>query len=112
MALIDISGVDSAELLATLYNGAQPFGFGFNQFEPGDMTRDEAQALLDSGQKEFDYLKGRLMKVKFTGDNLLDDWGYDKTYGISVVQRIVDNMRAADRPMTAMRQIKLKTPGI
>jgi hypothetical protein len=112
MALIDITGVERAELLATLYNGAQPFGFGKNQFDPRDMTVAEAQTLLDNGQTEFDYLKGRLMKVKFTGDALLDDWGYDKTYGIDVVQRVVDNLRASNRPITAMRPIKLKTPGI
>lgn len=112
MALIDISGVDRAELLATLYNGAQPFGFGKNQYDPREMARDEADALLAGGQVEFDYHKGRLMKVKFTGDALLDDWGYDKTYGVNVVQRVVDNLRAANRPISAMRPIKLKTPGL
>lgn len=110
MALIDISGVDRAELLATLYNGAQPFGFGTHQFEDRDMTQDEAQALLDGGKLEFDYHKGRLLKVKFTGGQI-DDWGYDKTYGAGVVQRVVENLRASHRPITAMRPIKLKMPG-
>ena len=43
MALIDISGIDKAALLAALYNGAKPFGMGVHHYEPRDMTRRGAK---------------------------------------------------------------------
>ena len=70
MGTIDLTSMDKAEVLAKLYNYSKPQGMGFLQFTPEPMTTKEAQSLLDSGQTYFDYLKGRVMKIKLKGDTL------------------------------------------
>jgi hypothetical protein len=67
---MDISNLNKAEVLATLYNNSRSLGMGVQQFKPGEMAVDEAQALLDEGQTRFDYLHGRVMKVNLKGDEL------------------------------------------
>jgi len=59
---IDISKLDKAEVLAALYNASRPQGIGIVHFTPQPMTRDEAAALLKD-VNDFDYLRGRVMKV-------------------------------------------------
>jgi len=71
---MDISKLDKAEVLAALYNRAQPQGMGFLHYTPEDMTVEEAQVVLDDlkeyGHRPyFDYVKGRVMKVSlYNGD--------------------------------------------
>lgn len=99
MTDIDIKGIDKAELLAALYNGARPQGMGFLQARPGDMTVDEARTLLDrvlrNGEGWFDYVLGRPIKVGFKGDMLLraDLYDRDAPGGAGSVQSIVDELR-------------------
>ena len=42
LPMIDISGLDKADVLAALYNAAQPRGLGHLQFDPEPMTREKA----------------------------------------------------------------------
>ncbi len=67
---MDISKLNKAEVLAALYNNAKPLGMGFLHFTPEPMAREEAQAMLDAGQTYFDYVKGRVMKVDLSKDEL------------------------------------------
>jgi len=67
---MDISKMDKAEVLAKLYNNARAQGMGWLQWEPEDMTKEEAQALLDKGGESFDYLKGRIMKISLAKDEV------------------------------------------
>jgi len=67
---MDIAGLSKATVLATLYNNAKPLGMGYLHFDPQPMTDAEAQALLDEGQTYFDYVKGRVMKVDLSKDEL------------------------------------------
>ena len=81
--VIDISKLNKAEVLATLYNASQPLGMGFFHFTPEEMTAEEAQGIIDErlapdGDRTpdprhalyFDYLKGRVMKIDLGNDNL------------------------------------------
>jgi hypothetical protein len=78
---IDISKLDKADVLAALYNRAMPQGMGMLHFDPAPMTREQAQALLDTrGTRYFDYLQGRVMKVSLEGDEL-DARLYDRDNG-------------------------------
>ena len=94
MSGIDIKGLDKADVLAALYNGARAQGLGFLHATNGDMTREAAQALLDSGQTYFDYLHGRVMKVDLSGDEL-NPWLYDRDNGegaaITVIRQLREN---------------------
>jgi len=80
METIDLTDMNKAEVLAKLYNNSKPQGIGFLQHNPEEMTTKEAQALLDSGQTYFDYLKGRVMKIDLKGDELRT-WLYDRDNG-------------------------------
>lgn len=98
--LINISGVDKAELLAALYNASKQQGMGFcHKRGAGGMSVEEAQKEIDDRVRywvdkkditvqqaldefgcAFDYLHGRVMKVDIGGDEL-DPRLYDRDNG-------------------------------
>ena len=88
---INIEGLNKAEVLAALYNYAKPQGMGFLHYTPNNMTTKQAQELLDSGVKYFDYLKGRVMKVEISGD-YLDPWLYDRDNGAGAAQEALKHL--------------------
>ena len=47
MSMVDISGLDKADVLAALYNKARPIGYGILNARLGDMTREQAQQLIE-----------------------------------------------------------------
>ena len=104
--MIDISNINKADLLAALYNRARPLGMGFLQFDPAHMTGPEAQKIIDAihepdprsvhrGAKwlTFDYLKGRVMKVRIDGDEL-DPSMYDRDNGFGAAAEVVNMLRS------------------
>ncbi len=95
---IDVSDIESAELLAGLYNRSHPQGMGFLQAHGDDMTTEQAATLLDNGDRSpgtvyFDYLQGRVMKVEINGATL-ETWLYDRDLGIGAAQAVVDSIRS------------------
>jgi hypothetical protein len=72
MSDIDVSGIDHAALLAALHNGTKPLGLGALHDMGRDMTVEEAQTILDeqNGKFDFDYLKGRPLKVWIENDGV------------------------------------------
>ena len=89
---IDISSLNKAEVLAALYNRAKPLGMGFLHYTPEDMTILEAQALLDTGQTYFDYLKGRVMKVRLNED-VFNPRLYDIDNGYGAALDIINTLK-------------------
>lgn len=89
---IDISGLDRAAVLAALFNGARAQGLGFLAHQEGDMTVEQAQAILDTGTTYFDYLQGRVMKVDLSGDSF-DPWGYDRDNGEGAAFSVIRSLR-------------------
>lgn len=87
--MIDIKNKDKAAVLAALYNASRPLGMGFLQARDGDMTVEQARALIDSGQTYFDYLHGRVMKVHLVGDEL-DPRLYDRDNGAGAAERALE----------------------
>jgi hypothetical protein len=49
-------------LLAALHNNTKPQGFGVMHAVPGDITGEQAAAVLKDGPLTFDYLLGRPIK--------------------------------------------------
>lgn len=90
--MVDIKGMNKADVLAALYNHSRPLGMGFLHYDPAPMTREQAQTLLDGGRAYFDYLKGRVMKVDLRSDEGFDEWGYDRYNGSGAAQRAVDSV--------------------
>lgn len=105
--MIDISGIDKAELLAALVNAAEPHGFGVLSAGSSPMTRDEAKLWIDSDRfhddaivpghpswhLRFDYVRGRCLKVDLNGD-VLHTLRYDEINGPGAAARVVAELRA------------------
>ena len=78
-------------VLAALYNGSKPQGMGFLHFDPTPMTFGQGVALIEGGSTEFDYLKGRVMKLSLKAAPVFypdgsrwaqfDPSGYDRDIG-------------------------------
>ena len=94
---MNIEGIDKAELLAALYNGSEPLGFGFLHATKKDMTYDEARAILDNGDLEFDYLKGRVMKIDLSEEKNFETRLYNRDNGYMAAERIIKNIIQKDK---------------
>ena len=88
---MNISKHSKAKVLATLYNNAKVQGLGFLQAESGDMTESEAQSILDSGQTYFDYLKGRVMKIDLSKDEV-ETWLYNRDNGTDAAENAINEL--------------------
>ena len=88
--MIDISRLNRADVLRTLYDNAKPQGMGFLHFTPEPMTGEEAEKLVEE-YEYFDYLHGRVMKVSLPQDAVeLDPRLYDRDNGEGAAQRALE----------------------
>ncbi len=87
-------GLSEAELVVALYNKAKPQGLGFLHYTLADLTVEEAQTLLDSGQHYFDYLHGRVMKFDLARR---DSRWYDRDNGLGAAQAAIDSYAAGKK---------------
>lgn len=89
---MNISHLSKAKVLAALYNGSKHQGLGFLQAKPGEMTEEEAQALLDQNTyMYFDYLHGKVMKIDLSTDEL-NTRLYDRDNGEGAAERIISKL--------------------
>lgn len=89
---VSIAGLDKADVLRVLYNRARPLGMGILHYTPEDMTAEQAHELLKASTY-FDYVKGRVMKVRIEG-NLLDPRLYDRDNGEGAANTAIQTLRA------------------
>src|SRR5262249_35234053 len=101
MAKVDISGLSKSAVLAALYNNSLAFGMGVLHFESSDMLESEAREYIETCKKEqttgdpildFDYVKGRRLKVDLSGDSL-DSRAYDLVLDPGLAGRVIENLR-------------------
>ncbi len=88
---MDISGLSKPKILAALYNASQPLGMGFIQYDPKPMTEKEAQELLKD-HNNFDYLKGRVMKIDLSSDEL-ETFLYNRDNGQGRAEEIIKQIK-------------------
>lgn len=69
MKRVAIKDLNKADVLATLYNASKPQGMGFLLYDYKPMTHDEAADLLRNNTR-FNYVKGRVIKVDLSGNQL------------------------------------------
>lgn len=92
MTVIDISGLDKAEVLAALYNGSKQLGLGFLHQQGADaLSVERAREELKSSHY-FDYLHGRVMKILLSGDEL-ETALYNRDNGANSAERIIEKLR-------------------
>ena len=97
--MISIEGLDKADVLMALFNAECPIfpgGVGnpanlMRMLNPQVMEREEAEALLEQ-RTYFDYVRGRVMKVKLEGD-AFDPWLYDRDNGEGAAARAIGKLR-------------------
>lgn len=107
---MNIAGLSKARVLAALYNRARPQGMGFLHYDPTPMTEEEAQKVLGEGDDLtrmfggesvgrlrgrplfFDYLKGRVMKIDLSGDEV-DTRLYNNDNGQGAAEETVQAIR-------------------
>jgi len=90
--MVDVSDLNPAQVLAALYNNAKTQGLGFLDFEKEPMSVEQAQEILDSSNdKYFDYLKGRVMKIRI--EKSLDTALYNRDNGEGAAERVIENLR-------------------
>ena len=93
MSSVSIAGLDKVAILAAFYNRAQPQGMGYAHFHPKSMTVEEAQAILDgNSDMYFDYLKGRVMKVDLS-KNDVNTALYNRDNGFEAAEKVIDGVR-------------------
>lgn len=78
--MLDIKGLDKAEVLKALYDSSHVQGMGFLQTVPeGTVTVQHCRELLKHGTY-FDYLYGRVLKVDLSSD-AFDERLYERDNG-------------------------------
>ena len=91
--MINIATLNKAAVLAALYNRARPQGMGFLHYDPKPVTAEEAANWLAASRDGyFDYIKGRVMKVDLSKDEL-NEWGFDRDNGQGAAQSAIDEVR-------------------
>jgi hypothetical protein len=91
---IDIEGVNKADILVALYNSSKVQGMGFLQATGVPMKKEEAELLLndsDNPQMYFDYLHGKIMKVRLDGD-VLRTAMYDRDNGEGAAHEAIKHL--------------------
>ena len=87
--MVKYDKLTKAEALVALYNNAKSLGIGILFREEADMTIKEAENLLKHGTN-FDYIKGRVLKVDLSGDDGFDEWLSDRDNDKGAAQNALD----------------------
>lgn len=91
--MIDIRGINKAELLVDLYNKAHQVEV--DRLQPSILfTIDGAEDLLKQ-TTSFDELYGRVLNVDLSNDQEFDETLYDSYNGFGMAQSVVDKIRLA-----------------
>ena len=93
---ISIAGLKKSEVLQVLYAAAKPQGLGHMEYEPGILTDEEAEAAV-SKTLDFDYLKGRVLKVDISGDTF-EPYCYDRDNGQGTAEFVIDKLKRFQQP--------------
>jgi hypothetical protein len=92
---VDISGIDKAVLLASLYNAARSGAAALND-NVRLMTPEDAARLLEAqgGSLYFHMIDDRVIRLDL-GRNWINTSGYDEAHGAGRVAQIVRALRRA-----------------
>lgn len=90
--MIDIKGLDKAEVLKKLYDKSHIQGYSFLQAVPdGTVTIEHCRELLQH-RTYFDYLYGRVLKVDLAGDEF-DERLYDRDNYLGAAAKAISSLR-------------------
>lgn len=90
--MINIKGLNRAEVLKALYDHSHVQGLGFLQEVPdGTVTVEHCEELLKN-ETYFDYLYGRVLKVDLSKDEF-NEWLYDRDNGPGAAMNAINSIR-------------------
>lgn len=90
--MLDITGIDKAEILAGLFNGSKQQGMGLlDRRGENNLTVPQAREILEE-MVCFDYLYGRVLKIGLDSDEL-DPRLYDRDNGKGAAEKIINQLR-------------------
>lgn len=95
--VINIAGLDKAEVLAALYNASKQQGMGFlHAHGAQSMSVEQAREELAARKLDlyFDYLHGRVMKIDLNGEQLYIRL-YDRDNGAGAAAQALATLIAA-----------------
>lgn len=94
--MINIEGLDRAEVFAALFNNAKPQGLGLLHYQQRTMKADEAFMVLSTNSSGYiDYYEGRVLKVSLPPNaKEFDARLYDRDNGSGAASAAVDAVRA------------------
>ena len=90
--MVNIDGLDKADVLSALYNRSWPLGLGFMHYDKTPMEKEDAVKILEK-YTYFDYLKGRVMKVDLKDDSEFMEALYDRDNGKGAAQAAINELR-------------------
>lgn len=94
--MLNIKGLNKAELLVELYNNALLFGLDI-EMNIVKLTYDDAFKLLEENSR-FDQLYGKILKIDLSGDEF-DERLYDRDNGAGKAQSVVVKLREKQTEM-------------
>ena len=93
--MVNIEGLDRAEVIVALYNASKTQGLGFLQEAVGrGFTVEDARECLESGRDYFDYVEGRVVKVDLSSGVEFNPAMYDRDLGDGAAQAAIDSLRS------------------
>jgi len=100
------AGLQKHEAFAALYNSARPFGFGALDPNVNDPLESPLHAkqvyAVHCPNDHCDYVRGRLIKTSFQEYPLLNNWGYDRDYGIGKMQKVLTDPNTLNKNLYSL----------
>lgn len=89
---------------AALYNAARPQGLGFLHYDPTPLTETDAEKILAEYGRNFDYYKGRVLKVQITDDGVAYTELYNRDNGNLAAEYVLASAEITNDPNNAFIQ--------
>lgn len=109
MGMVNIKGLDKAEVLYALWRHSHAQGLSFMGLSPEGFTLQKACDLIKERQEKnarlyFDYVEGHVIKCDLSGDSF-DEFLYDRDCGPGAAEEAIDELRVC----TAIKENVIKT---
>lgn len=97
MGMVNIRGLDKAEVLHALWRHSHAQGMSFLGLTPEGFTLQKAQDLIKERQENniklyFDYVEGHVIKCDLSGDSF-DEFLYDRDCGPGAAEAAISELR-------------------
>lgn len=109
MGMVNIKGLDKAEVLHALWRHSHVQGLSFMGLTPEGFTLQKAHDLIKERQENsyrlyFDYVEGHVIKCDLSGDSF-DAFLYDRDCGAGAAEAAIDELRC----LTTLKDAVTKT---